>query len=396
MKIARRADIPAFEVMSILSRVDEMRAGGREVLTLCVGEPSHGAPEAVRERAVAAHRDRVPLGYSPPVGFAPLREAIAAHHHRWYGMDDDPAAVAVTTGASGAFVAVFMTAFDPGDRVALVRPGYPAYRNLLRSLGIDVAEISVGPETGFQPTPDDLEAAHRVRPLSGLVLAAPANPTGSTVGRAELTELLDWCRSRGVRFVSDEIYHGITYPSSGDDHASRGVCAREIDRGAVVVTSFSKYWGMTGWRLGWALLPEDLRDPVSAFVGNASLCAPVPAQIAALGAFEDRTYEECDARVRDFAAARAVLLDRLPELGWGPIAPADGAFYLWAGIADRLGRHADAVSWCRALLEDTGVALAPGNDFDPVDGGRFVRLSFAAGAETVDRAIDRIVEWSNG
>lgn len=396
MKIARRAAVPPFRVMEILGRVDELRAEGRDVLPLCVGEPSHGAPEAVQERAVAAHGERVSFGYSAPVGFGPLREAIAGHHRRWYGMDDDPAAVAVTTGASGAFVAVFMTAFDPGDRVALVRPGYPAYRNLLRSLGIDVVEIAVGAETGFQPTPDALEAVHRERPLSGLVLAAPANPTGSTVGRKELTALLEWSRSRGVRFISDEIYHGITYPAPGDDQAGRGVCAREIDDQAVVVTSFSKYWGMTGWRLGWALLPDDLQEPVSAFLGNASLCAPVPAQLAALGAFEDRTYAECDARVRDFAAARAVLLARLPELGWGPVAPADGAFYLWAGIGDQLGPHSDAVSWCRALLEDTGVALTPGNDFDPIDGGGFVRLSFAAGAETVDRAIDRIIEWSAG
>ena len=187
---------------------------------------------------------------------------------------------------------------------------------------------------------------------------------------------------------------GITYPPPGAaGEASRGTCAWELDRRSVVVSSFSKYWGMTGWRLGWALLPDDLVEPVDALVGNAALCAPVPAQHAALAAFGDAARIECDERVRTFAATRQVLLDRLPELGWGPVAPADGAFYLYAGLGDRLGRFEDSTGWCRALLEEAGVALVPGRDFDPVDGGGYLRLSFAAGTEAVTKAIERIAAW---
>ncbi|MBX3313599.1 MAG: aminotransferase class I/II-fold pyridoxal phosphate-dependent enzyme [Actinobacteria bacterium] len=376
--------------MEVLDRVSRLRAEGRDVVSLCAGEPSQGAPTDVHRLAEAQHRDRRPLTYTPALGLPELREAIAGHYRRWYGLDVATAEVGVTTGASGAFVAVFLAAFDPGDRVAVVRPGYPAYRNLLASLGLSVVELPVGPDTGFQPTVEHLARAHAEAPLHGLVLASPANPTGSMVTRDELAALVSWCAEHDVRLVSDEIYHGITYPPGGD----RGTCAWEFDRRTVVVSSFSKYWGMTGWRLGWALLPDDLRGPVDSFVGNAALCPPTTAQHPAIGAFTDASYDECDARVATFAETRALLLDRVPALGWGPIAPADGAFYLYAGIAGRLGPHADATAWCRALLEDGGVALVPGSDFDGVDGTTFVRLSFAAGTAAVAEALDRIAAWT--
>src|SRR5690606_18443609 len=238
----------------------------------------------------------------------------------------------------------FLAAFDVGDRVALARPGYPAYRNILGALGCEVVEIDCGPAERFQPTPAALDAVQADGPLAGLVLASPANPTGTMVSRSELTALSDWCRTHGVRLVSDEIYHGITYPDDPSAPDARGVCAwqAEADGGdaepsAVVVSSFSKYWGMTGWRLGWALVPDDLRGAVDALAGNVALCPPAPAQAASVAAFSEDSYAEADARVAEFAATRALLLDQLDRLGWGTVAPADGAFYLYADLADKLG-----------------------------------------------------------
>lgn len=383
--------------MAILDRVADLRSSGRDVLSLCAGEPAGGAPTDVRELAARWHASGDPLGYTGPLGLTELRTAIASHYRRWYGLDVDPASVAVTTGASGAFVLVFLSTFDAGDRVAVVRPGYPAYRNLLMALDIEVVEVPVGPATGFQPTPDLLDAAVAEHGrLSGLVLASPANPTGSMVDHEELAAITTWCAENDVRLVSDEIYHGITYPAGSQGSATtdrRGTCAWSIDTSTVVVSSFSKYWGMTGWRLGWALLPDDLRSPVEALAGNVALCPPTPSQLAAVAAFTERSYAEADAAVAALAHERRFLFDALDRLGWGPVAPVDGAFYLWAGISEQLGAHPDSVSWCRALLEDAGVALVPGTDMDPVSGGSFVRLSFATSPEVVRAAVERIVAF---
>ncbi|MEZ5139501.1 MAG: aminotransferase class I/II-fold pyridoxal phosphate-dependent enzyme [Acidimicrobiales bacterium] len=377
--------------MAILDRVAARRAAGREVLSLCAGEPSGGAPADVRSLAAELHASGDPLGYTGPLGTAELRQAVAEHHRRWYGLDVDARSVAITTGASGAFVLVFLAAFDAGDRVAVVRPGYPAYRNLLHALDLVAVDVPVGPESGFRLTVDALEAAVAAHgPLAGLVLASPANPTGSMVSPGQLAEIVAWCAANDVRFVSDEIYHGITYADPGAEPLGRGTCAWSLDRRTVTVSSFSKYWGMTGWRIGWALLPDDLVGPVDALAGNVALCPPTPSQRAALGAFTERSYAEADRAVEVLAATRRFLFESLDRLGWGPVAPADGAFYLWAGIGDQLGRHRDSVAWCRALLDETGVALVPGTDMDPVDGGGFVRLSFAASMEVVTEAVDRI------
>jgi aspartate/methionine/tyrosine aminotransferase len=385
--------VPTFEVMTVLDRIATLRAAGRDVISLCVGEPSGGAPTEVRERAIRALADDT-LGYTPALGLPELRSAIAGHYERWYGVGVDPSSVAVTTGASGAFVVLFLAAFDPGDRVAVTRPGYPAYRNILHALDVDVVEVPVGAATGFQPTIAALDEAVRSGgSLHGLVLASPANPTGSMVDRAGLGDLARWCAANDVRLISDEIYHGITYPDDRSAADARGVTALSLDPTTTVVSSFSKYWGMTGWRLGWAIVPEDLRVAVDALAGNVALCPPTPAQVAAVGAFSDRSYAEADERVEQLAEARALLLGSLDRLGWGPVAPAAGAFYLWAGIGEQLGAHTDSVSWCRALLEETGVALVPGTDMDAVDGGRFVRLSFAPGAAAVADAIDRIAAF---
>lgn len=391
MTAARRAAVPAFEVMAIVDRIEQLRAAGRDVVSLCAGEPATGAPADVQRAAVDALSRGDRLGYTPPLGLAELRRAVAGHYRRWYGADVDPASVAVTTGASGAFLLLFLAAFDAGQRVAVTRPGYPAYRHVLHALGVEVVELPVGPDDGFQPTVGALDAAVSAGgPLHGLVLASPANPTGSMVDRARLAELTAWCRAHGTRLVSDEIYHGITYPPDPSAADARGVTAASLDPQAAVVSSFSKYWGMTGWRLGWCLVPEDLRTAVDALAGNVALCPPTPAQVAALAAFTEASYAECDANVAALAAARAVALDGVARLGWGPVAPADGAFYVWAALGTALGDHPDSVSWCRGLLEDVGVAVVPGTDMDAVAGRGWVRLSFAAGREAVAEALARI------
>lgn len=393
LTVASRAQVPAFQVMDILRRVAELRARGRDVVSLCAGEPSGGAPTGVSDRAAALHASHTPLTYTPALGLAVLRTAIADHYRRWYGIELPVHNVAVTTGSSGAFMLTFLAAFNPGDRVALARPGYPAYRNILRALGADVVELDCGPESRYQPTPELLDAAEREHgPLAGLVLASPANPTGTMVSRAELADLAAWCADRGVRLVSDEIYHGITY-ADGATADRRGVCAWELDRNAVVVSSFSKYWGMTGWRLGWAIVPDDMLPTVDALAGNVALCPPAPAQYAAIEAFTEESYAQAEAFVAEFADTRAALLDNVGRLGWGKVAPADGAFYLYADLGGALEGFADSAAYCAALLEDEGVALVPGADFDAEGGRRAVRLSFAAGREAVLEAVERIVRF---
>lgn len=395
-----RSQVPPFAVMDILARVDALRAQGRDVVSLCAGEPSGGAPAAVSARAAEIHASGRALTYTPALGTAELRTAIAGHYRRWYGLDVDPGHVAVTTGSSGAFVLSFLASFEAGDRVALARPGYPAYRNILTALGCEVVELDAGPDTRYQPTPAMLDAAASERgPLAGVVLASPANPTGTMVSRDELTAIADWCAANGARLVSDEIYHGITYPGAAgaDERSPRGVCAWELAGGsareAIVISSFSKYWGMTGWRLGWALLPDELVGAVDALAGNVALCPPAPSQLAAVEAFSPESYAQADAWVAGYARTRQTLLDALPSLGWGPAAPADGAFYLYAELGDQLARFGDSREYARRLLDSEGVALVPGTDFDAVHGGRAVRLSFAAGQAAVEEAIARILRF---
>lgn len=391
-----RSQVPPFAVMDILARVDALRAEGRNVVSLCAGEPSGGAPAAVSARAAQIHASGRALTYTPALGTAELRTAIAGHYGRWYGLDVDPGHVAVTTGSSGAFVLSFLAAFEVGDRVALARPGYPAYRNILTALGCEVVELDAGPDTRYQPTPAMLDAAASERgPLAGVVLASPANPTGTMVSRDELSAIADWCAANGARLVSDEIYHGITYPCAAGavGQSPRGVCAWELDREAIVISSFSKYWGMTGWRLGWALLPDELVGAVDALAGNVALCPPAPSQLAAVEAFSPESYAQADAWVADYGRTRQALLDALPALGWGPAAPADGAFYLYAELGDQLARFGDSREYARQLLECEAVALVPGTDFDAVHGVRAVRLSFAAGQAAVEEAIARILRF---
>lgn len=384
---SKRSKVPPFEVMTVLDRVSRMRAEGRDVISLCAGEPAGGAPSAVNRAAAALHAAGTPFGYTPALGIAPLREALSGHYRRWYDIELDPARIAITTGSSGGFLLGFLAAFDAGDRVALARPGYPAYRNILTALGCSVVDLECGPEVRFQPTVEQLEATHAAAPLSGLVLASPANPTGTMVTDAELRSLVEWCAANDVRLVSDEIYHGVTYDGS------RGTTALSLGDEAVVVSSFSKYWGMTGWRLGWLVLPEPLVGAVDALSGNLALCPPAPAQFAAVEAFTPESYAECDAAVAGFAEARALLLSASERLDWGEAAPADGAFYYYADLGPLLDRFDDSSAYASALLDDAGVALTPGADFDANQGHRTVRISFAAGPDQIGKAIERIVDF---
>ncbi|MEX5293760.1 aminotransferase class I/II-fold pyridoxal phosphate-dependent enzyme [Kocuria sp. CPCC 205268] len=396
-----RSAVPPFRVMEILADVERLRAAGRDVVSLCAGEPSGGAPGPVARAAARVHARNEGLGYTPALGIEPLRRAVAGHYARWYGLDVRPEEVAITTGASGALVLCFLAAFDAGDRVAVCRPGYPAYRNTLAALGAEVVELDCGAATRFQPTPGMLDAevaAHG--PLQGLVVAGPANPTGTVLEPAELAGLARWCAEHGTRLISDEIYHGIVHTAPQDGGARsgepyRGTSAWEHDRGAMVISSFSKYWGMTGWRLGWALLPRDLAAAVDALAGNLSLCPPAAAQHAAVEAFTPESYAEADREVEQFARSRSLLLDALPALRWGEVAPADGAFYLYADLGEQLERHGSSLQWCRRLLEAEAVAVVPGLDFDPARGHRTVRLSFAAGPERVAEAVSRILRFQS-
>ncbi|MBU4336967.1 MAG: aminotransferase class I/II-fold pyridoxal phosphate-dependent enzyme, partial [Actinobacteria bacterium] len=360
--------------MDILAEANERRAAGADVLSLCVGEPMGGAPEPVLAAAAAALADS-PLGYTEALGLPELRAAVAGHYRRWYDVDVDPERVVITTGSSGAFLFAFLAAFGLGDRVALARPGYPAYANILAALGCEVVDLPCGPDTRYQPTPAMLEALDE--PVAGLVVASPANPTGTMIAPEELTALATWCAAHDVRLVSDEIYHGITYPGA----TPVSTAARFPD--AVVVSSWSKFWAMTGWRLGWLVLPIELVAPVGALAGNLALCPPALSQYAALASFTPAAYAESQARVEQYAASRQVLLDAAPGLGWDRVAPADGAFYLYADVS---GSGLDSVTWCRRLLAEADVAVTPGTDFDPADGERWVRVSFCVPPQVARQA----------
>lgn len=390
VKVSQRSVVPPFAVMEILGDVERRRARGETVRSLCAGEPDGGAPTDVRERAAALLQAGEPLGYTAALGMPELRATIAAHYERSYGVDVDPEAVAITTGSSGAFVLAFLAALDAGDRVAIARPGYPAYRNILAALGAEVVEIACGPEVRHQPTPALLDAAIAEHgPLTALVVASPANPTGTVIPDGEFAELAAWCRARGVRLISDEIYHGLLHGSA------TASCAWQHDRSAIVVSSFSKFWGMTGWRLGWALLPPELIGPVDALAGNLALCPPALSQQAALAAFTERSYAEATAAARRCTEHRGLVLERLPRLGLLAPAPADGAFYVYADASELLARTGapDSVALCQRILDEAGVALTPGTDFDAVDGGGWVRLSYAAARGELEAALDALEGW---
>lgn len=382
LKIAQRATIPPFFVMEVMRAAYARERAGGDVLHLEVGQPSTAAPPAVLEAARRALEvDR--LGYTEALGIPPLRAAIADWYRASYGLAVDPARVVVSTGSSGAFLLAFLTAFTAGDRVALAVPGYPAYRNILQSLDIEPVLLPVGPETRYQPTAAML-AALGGRPLDGLIVASPANPTGTMLDATAWAELATCCRERGIRLIADEIYHGITYDAPA-------VSVLAADPEAIVINSFSKYFSMTGWRLGWLVLPEDLLRPVECLAQNLFISPPTLAQHAALAVFDD--IAPLEANVARYAANRNLLLAELPKAGFTTFAPADGAFYLYTDVAHLTD---DSEAFCRRILAETGVAITPGIDFDPQRGRRTVRFSFAGATETMAEAARRLVRFANG
>jgi aspartate/methionine/tyrosine aminotransferase len=327
-QVASRADVPPFHVMDLLAAAATRRRSHGDLLDLLAGQPSTGAPAPVRAEAIRLLESGDPLGYTPAVGILELREAIAGHHRRAHGIDVDPDEVIVTTGSSGGFLLAFLAAFEVGDKVAMARP---CYRNVLTALGVEVVEVPTGPETRFQPTVEQLAALHEQHGLTGLVVASPANPTGTMLLPGELAALARWCEAERVQLISDEIYHGIEYAAlDGGTRSARS--AWETSREAVVFASFSKYFSMTGWRIGWMLVPDRLRRACDVLTGNFTICPPVLAQRACLAAFDEASYAELDGHVRRYADNRRILLEGLPRLGITELAPADGAFYAYADV----------------------------------------------------------------
>nr|WP_256985230.1 pyridoxal phosphate-dependent aminotransferase [Rhodococcus sp. 06-1059B-a] len=350
-----------------------------DVLSLAAGQPSTPAPAPVL-RAAREALDGHLLGYTETLGILPLREAIAAYHSAESNIDVHPDEVVVTTGSSGAFTLLFLAAFDVGDTVVMARPGYPAYRNTLAALGCRVVELDCGAESRFQPTVAMLEELPE--PPKGLIIASPANPTGTVVDADELAAIARWCEANGTLLISDEIYHGISY---GDVTTSS---AWETSRtSSVVIGSVSKYFSMTGWRLGWMLLPSHLHRAVERLASNMTVCPPAISQVAAVAAFTEESRAELDGHVRRYAVNRRILLDGLTAAGVTDLAPADGAFYAYADIGHLTQ---DSRAWCERILAETGVALAPGVDFDTVHGHHTVRFSFAGTTEHVEEALTRL------
>ncbi|AFM19365.1 aspartate/tyrosine/aromatic aminotransferase [Mycolicibacterium chubuense NBB4] len=377
-----RAGIPPFYVMDVwLAAAERQRTHG-DLVNLSAGQPSAGAPSAVREAAVDA-LNRNQLGYTVALGIPELRTAIAGAYESRHGIVVDPDDVVVTTGSSGGFLLAFLACFDVGDRVAIASPGYPCYRNILSALGCEVVELPCGPDTRFQPTLQMLTELDP--PVKGVIVASPANPTGTVIPPEELAAIASWCGSTGVRLISDEVYHGLVYPGSPPTS-----CAWETSRSSVVVNSFSKYFAMTGWRLGWMLVPQELKRAVDCLTGNFTICPPVLPQLAAVSAFTPESIAEAEALLEGYAANRTLLLDGLRSLGIDRLAPTDGAFYVYADVSHLT---TDSLSFCSKLLNDTGVAIAPGVDFDTVRGGAYVRLSFAGPTSDIEEALRRIGSW---
>ena len=369
------AEIAPFQAIAISRLAHALQAEGRSIIHMEFGQPSTGAPRAA---IAAAHHvlDTDGLGYWENPA---LKARLARHYEETYGVQAEPDQFILTCGASPALVLALISSFSPGDRIALARPGYVAYRNTLRALHMVPVEIPCGAESRYQLTAARLEALDP--PPTGVIIASPANPTGTIITAEELAAIARVCRERGIRIISDEIYHGLSYIAP-----ARSML--EFEPTALVINSFSKYFSMVGWRLGWLLAPQSHLRRARAYVGNLFLTAPSLSQHAALAALD--SGEELEGHVAVYARNRRLLLDALPSLGLNAIAPPDGAFYIYADIGHLTG---DSLAFCERLLLETGVAAAPGVDFDPVEGGHFIRFSFAVSTDEVREALRRLTPW---
>ena len=378
---AQRADIAPFIVMDVMRAAAAREASGGRVVHMEVGQPATSAPLAARQRVMAA-LDTENLGYTVALGMPELRARVAGLYKSWYGLDIDPGRIVITSGSSAAFVLTFMTLFDVGTTVGLPSPGYPCYRHILTALGVGSHLIETTAGNRWMPTAEQIGQAATAHKLSGLLLASPNNPTGTMLSPQRLAEVVAMCRDRGLWFISDEIYHGLTWGVEQDT-------ALRYSPDAIVINSFSKYFSMTGWRVGWMVVPERLVRTVERLAQNLYICPPTIAQVAALGAFDG--MDELEGNRRVYAANRDMLLAEFPKAGLSKIVPADGAFYLYVDVGDYTS---DSLAFTKLMLEETGVAATPGLDFDPARGGRYVRFSYAGATSEMAEAVLRLKAWS--
>lgn len=384
LKVGRGAEAPPFLVMDVIAaanaRAASLPAGAPGILRMEVGQPGTAAPAGAVAAAMAALQSGAPLGYTEAFGLPDLRERIARHYLEHYGLRVPAARIAVTVGASGAFPLAFLAAFDRGDRVAMAAPFYPPYANILTALGMEPVLLECGPETRFQPS---LAMLEKLDPLpDGLVIASPCNPAGTMLAPEELAAIAAWCHAKGVRLISDEIYHGLSWGSVAESSAAA------FSESAVIVNSFSKYWCMTGWRIGWLVLPQDLVRPVECLAQNMFISAPHVAQVAARAAMD--CVEELEAKKAAYARSRSRLLEGLPRAGFDRIAAADGAFYLWCDVSHLTN---DSVAFAARMLEGAGIAATPGVDFDRTRGARFLRFSYCGDEAAMAEAPARLSVW---
>ena len=375
MRTSSRGEVDSFIVMDVMEAARRAEAQGRHIIHMEVGQPGTPAPRAARE-ALARAMEAGPLGYTVALGLPELRARIARLYADWYGVDLDPARVVVTGGSSAAFQLAFISLFETGERVAIGDPGYPSYRNILKALGLQAVRIETTVQDRYQPVPEQL-----TDDLAGLLVASPANPTGTMLDRDRLAELMAACAERGMEFVSDEIYHGI-------DYGQRPVTALEIGDEAYVINSFSKYFSMTGWRVGWMVVPEEHVRRIERLAQNLFICPPHASQVAALAALD--ASEELSAYIETYRANRTLLLQGLPNAGFDRLTPPDGAFYIYADVSALTD---DSRALAAEILDKAGVSVTPGLDFDPVRGHQTLRFSYAGTTADMAEGLERLKRW---
>lgn len=373
MRNSRRGNVDPFIVMDVMDAARRAEAAGRHIIHMEVGQPGTGAPRDAIARLSADMADD-PLGYTVGLGLPQLRERIAQHYLDWYGVTLDPDRVVITAGASGAFLLAFSALFDTGERVGLGAPCYPSYRQILKALDLCAVDMPTSLAARMQPVARDV-AAHD---LAGLIVASPANPTGTMLDRDAMAALADACTTSGAAFISDEIYHGLAYED-------RAVSALEVTDEVYVINSFSKYFSMTGWRVGWMVVPQDHVRRIERLAQNMFICPSHASQRLALHAME--CGADLDLNVDVYRANRALMLEELPKIGLGKFAPPDGAFYVYVDVSDYTD---DSVAFCAQVLEKAGVAITPGLDFDPVEGHKWVRLSYARSTDDIREGLRRL------
>src|SRR5690349_967475 len=374
-----RSDVPPFIVMDVMAAAARLEAAGVHVVHMEVGQPAAPAPATALAAARAALGGRI--AYTESLGIGSLRARIARHYGERYGVDVDPARVVVTTGSSAGFMLAFLGLFEPGDRVALANPGYPPYRHILTALGCEPVLIETSAATRWALDPEALLAAHRARPLAGVLVASPANPTGTMMTGEALSRLIDAAEGAGIRFISDEIYHGL-------DYAFPAVTAAQLSERAVIINSFSKYFCMTGWRIGWMVVPEPLVRPIERLQQNLAISVPTLSQVAAEAAFDGRA--EMETIKHGYEENRQILVEGLPGAGLEHFLPADGAFYLYADVSRFTN---DSHDFAKRMLAEAHVAATPGVDFDPVNGHKFIRFCYAGSQADARAAVDRVGRW---